>query len=165
MSWEKARRDDLNEMWIWNEKFNYTIETRASLEKKERKQEKFRKRKSQYDFLPILWWLDLNTIGQQAEHAATTQNHRMITIVAFKYVVLMQRDHETIGQPKLQYFGEIDHNEIQINGYKQLLKKSERKKGNRKKNQQQQRRHASWFSTYPEKPLGLLTNTRYRNSP
>ena len=34
MSWEKARRDDLNEMWIWNEKFNYTIETRASLEKK-----------------------------------------------------------------------------------------------------------------------------------
>ena len=89
----------------------------------------------------------------------------MITIVAFKYVVVMQRDHETIGQPKLQYFGEIDHNEIQINGYKQLLKKSERKKGNRKKNQQQQRRHASWFSTYPEKPLGLLTNTRYRNSP
>lgn len=57
----------------------------------------------------------------------------MITIVAFKYVVVMQRDHETIGQPKLQYFGEIDHNEIQINGYKQLLKKSERKKGNRKK--------------------------------
>ena len=43
MSWEKARRDDLNEMWIWNEKFNYTIETRASLEKKEGKQEKFRK--------------------------------------------------------------------------------------------------------------------------
>lgn len=102
MSWEKARRDDLNEMWIWNEKFNYTIETRASLEKKERKQEKFRKRKSQYDFLPILWWLDLNTIGQQAEHTATTQHHRMMTIVAFKYVVVMQRDHETIGQPKLQ---------------------------------------------------------------
>ena len=33
---------------------------------------------------------------------ATTQHHRMITIVAFKYVVVMQRDHETIGQPKLQ---------------------------------------------------------------